>query len=69
MARHSYTVKEIEDMRTLIKVMYVFKLQELKGAKLYEMYMLAEAMLGTYIAAGITYDDLHKKFKKHLVTQ
>lgn len=54
---YKYTAEEIENMRTIIKVLYLY--DEL-GRQMtpYETLSITEKMLQTYMSQGLSYSDL-----------
>lgn len=65
-ADHTYTAKEIADLRSVIAVLYVHPLGSLG---VYEQTSLVEQMLQTYMAAGVTYLDLMEIYRARVVEE
>lgn len=58
----AYSPKEIENMRTAIMGLYIYDSELHKTMSVYETSSLVEQMMQTYMAAGITGDQLQKLY-------
>jgi len=59
---HAYSPEEIENMRTAIMGLYMYDNELHKTMSVYETSSLVELMMQTYMATGITGDQLQKLY-------
>lgn len=63
---HIYTAKEIEDMRSIISVLYFSDESSIKHMSPYERMSIKEEMLQTYLSQGITYYQIVEHYQEKL---